>query len=309
MLFFHALLKAFFINLIVLIVIVLIVLFPRNMEAVDVGKTIGANIEFEYGFDWTQYYVNISTYLQTLFVEKSLGESLTGVPVSQIIHEYFPRSLTIIVTSLFLSLIFGILKGIFDFQAKFRKRSILGQGLTSFMLSIPDFFIILCLQWIIIFHLPVINVFGYDHWYSFLLPSILVSIYPMMYIARITSLTISNQESQPYTHFARAKGLTKKMVFYKHVLKNCWPTILGHVSTVMLYILSNLLIVEYLLDYKGAAYRLFKAFNYTNSISASYEAKFEAELIIAIATCFMILVTLSLWFSQIVKVYVDPRRR
>ncbi|MGP4078533.1 ABC transporter permease subunit [Pseudalkalibacillus sp. R45] len=175
------------------------------------------------------------------------------------------------------------------------------------LLSIPDFFLIICLQWLVIFYIPWIDFFGYEQWYSFILPSILVSIYPMMYIARITSVAISNQEFEPYIQVARAKGFTRKIVLYKHTLKNCWDTILSHFSSVMLYILSNLLIVEYLLDYKGAAYRLFKAFHYTNSISVGYQADFEAELIIGLSVCFMLVVLFSQWISKITKYYVDPR--
>jgi oligopeptide transport system permease protein len=75
----------------------------------------------------------------------------------------------------------------------------------------------------------------------------------------------------------------------------------------MLYILSNLLIVEYLMDYKGAAYRLFKAFHYTNSFRTGQKSQVEEELVIGLALCFMLVVLLTQWVSQIARRYLDPR--
>ncbi|WP_261130497.1 ABC transporter permease [Bacillus sp. Marseille-Q3570] len=299
--------KSLLVNVFVLLTLILIVLFPRDLSIVDRGATLGIDMEFEYHFQFEEYKENIVGYLEKVFIDGNLGESLTGVPVGELIVEYVPRSLLVISSAFILCILIGVLKGIYDYRASLKKHRILGQGFTSLLLSIPDFFLIICLQWVVIFYIPWIDFYGYEQWYSFILPSILVSIYPMMYIARITSVAISNEEFEPYIQVARAKGFTRKTVLYKHTLKNCWGTILSHFSSVMLYILSNLLIVEYLLDYKGAAYRLFKAFHYTNSISAGYQADFEAELIIGLSVCFMLVVLFSQWISKITKYYVDPR--
>jgi len=58
---------------------------------------------------------------------------------------------------------------------------------------------------------------------------------------------------------ARAMGLSEKLVIKKHILKKCLVSIFQHIPVVMTYVLSNLLMVEWLLDYKGAAWRFLYA--------------------------------------------------
>jgi oligopeptide transport system permease protein len=299
------LLKTFLIYLLVLAALILVVLFPREMVAVSNNHTI----EFQFQFTWTDYMGNISQFFTGVWENKSLGTTLStnDITVEKEVSRYLPRSLVVIFTSFLISIPFGVLKGIFDYRNFHNKKKIFGQGLTSFFLAVPDFFLIICLQWIILYYLPFIQFFGHEHWYSFMLSSMLVSIYPTMYIARITSSSLAAQEGQPYIQVAKAKGFGESIVLYKHILRNCWGTILSHCSTVMLYILSNLLIVEYLMDYKGAAYRLFKAFNFTNSYSTGYASQFEGELVIGLGISFMFIVLLTQWVSQVAKHYADPR--
>ncbi|UOK57667.1 hypothetical protein MGI18_25405 [Bacillus sp. OVS6] len=77
----------------------------------------------------------------------------------------------------------------------------------------------------------------------------------------------------------------------------------------MIYLLSNLLLVEYLLDYKGAAYRLYEAFNVTPVLSVGLNTAIEQNVIIVFGTCFMILVLIVQITSGLIKRMIDPRER
>jgi oligopeptide transport system permease protein len=301
------LLKSFLLYVFVLVALILVVLVPRELLTVP-SESNSRVMAFHYEFTWAIYKENVSDFLTGVWKNKSLGTTgVQSIPIEDEIREYLPRSLAVIMTAFLISISLGVLKGIFDYRNMYNKKNLLGQGVTSFFLALPDFFMIICLQWMIIFYFPFIQFFGHGNWYSFILPSILVSLYPVMYMARITSSSIAGQEGQQYIQVAKGKGFTKKIVLYKHMLRNCWGTILSHFSTVMLYILSNLLIVEYLMDYKGAAYRLFKAFHYTNTYRMGHKSQVEEELVIGLALCFMIIVLLTQWVSQIAKYYADPR--
>ncbi|WP_169891177.1 ABC transporter permease subunit [Litchfieldia alkalitelluris] len=228
-------------------------------------------------------------------------------PVEQELSKFMPRSLKIIVTSFLFAILLGITKGIYDFQNKHNRKGIIGSGTTWLFQSIPDFFLIISLQWIILFYIPVIPLFGHEHWYSFIVPSILVGLYPLMYVARITSATLAEEEGKMYITVARSKGFSTWKVLFRHILKNCLSTIFSHFSSIMVYILSNLLIVEYLLDYKGAAYRLFQALGYNEAIRMGDERIYESGLIIGIALCFMAIVLIAQLISQFAKSRIDPR--
>ncbi|HEX7066135.1 MAG TPA: ABC transporter permease [Bacillales bacterium] len=300
--------KTLLLYLMIAAAIILVILFPREMQVVpDAAKRF--TMDFQYDFTWTQYGKNLSEYFSQL-LHGSLGRDRYNAPVGKVIAEYMPRSLIVIFFSFICSVLLGVLKGIFDYRSSFSKKRLLGEGTTSFLLSLPDFLVILCFQYFLITYIPALNflTFGYDDWYSFIIPAIIVSIYPAVYVARITSTSIASQEKEPYVQVARAKGFTKKMVLYKHVLANCRGTILSHISSVMLYILSNLLIVEYLMDYRGGAYRMFIAFHFTNDFSMGQRTEFEPNVVIGLATCFMGIILVTHWIAQLSRHYTDPRR-
>lgn len=274
--------------LIAIFALLLIVLFPRNPTVSVVGRA--QTVEMEYHFSWEEYKNNIVQYIQFVWNEKSLGNTrYYNVTVEDELKRYLPNSLKIICPAFLLSLFFGILKGIFDYRNKLTKKNIFGNGLTWLFQSIPDFFIVISLQWLIIFIFPSLRLFSQSNWYGFILPAILVSIYPMMYIAQITSSALSNEDGQYYIQVAKSKGLPMSKVVNRHILRNSMKTILTHITPLMIHILSSLLIVEYLIGYDGLAYRLFTALGFSPAVHSESYNGFESGLVFGIGLCFMLM--------------------
>lgn len=305
----HQLLKTVVIWLFVLTVIILFVLIPRNVDYVQQGN----DLKREYEFSFCEHRHNILLLFYNMWKDKSIGHNRFGESTTEDIQRYVPRSLKVIVTAFIISLPIGILKGLYDYRHIRSRFNFFGQGSTWFFQSMPDFFVLIMFQWIVILLIragyPQIPIYGYEDWYSFIIPSLLLSIYPILYMARITSSALGSQEQQQYLQTARAKGLTEKMIVYKHILGNCWTTILTHLSTIVLYMLSNLLMIEYLMYYQGAAYRLFQAMGFHIAYIGYNAETFEPYVIIAIAVCFMLLVFITQVISQVTRYMVDPRVR
>ncbi|MFD1780391.1 ABC transporter permease subunit [Fredinandcohnia salidurans] len=233
--------------------------------------------------------------------EGSLGTTKNGELYEEIVLEYFPRSLTVIVTAFLLAIALGIGKGIFDYRNRYTSLNFLGTGVTSLLNSLPDFFMIIVLQWIILIHFRFIDFFGHDQWFNFILPGVLVSLYPMMYFARITFTALTAEDGEMYIQYARAKGLSQRFVIHKHILKKCFRSILQHVGVVMTYVVSNLFIVEWLMEYKGAAWRMMVSIRRLDLKKPENQpfAQFpEIGLIAEISFCFVLL----LFITQIVSV-------
>ncbi|MFS0863036.1 ABC transporter permease subunit [Fredinandcohnia sp. 179-A 10B2 NHS] len=266
----------------------------------------------------------IKQFIISGWTEGSLGTTKSGEVYEDIVMDHFPRSLYVILTAFFLSVTLGISKGIFDYRYKNTYLNVLGTGVTSLVNSLPDFLLIIALQWIILFNFNFIDVFGHDQWFNFIFPSILVALYPMMYFARITFATLSAEDGEMYIQFARSKGLTQRVVIKKHILKKCFHSILQHLGVVMTYIVSNLLIVEWLMEYKGAAWRMMtsiKRLDVSKPAYAAFKGYPEIGLIVEISFCFVVILVLTqivsiIWknkyqvekrnvLSQIVKVIVQ----
>ena len=233
--------------------------------------------------------------------EGSLGTTKNGEFYEEIVLEYFPRSLSVIVTAFMLAIALGIGKGIFDYRNRYTSLNFLGTGVTSLLNSLPDFFMIIVLQWIILIHFRFIDFFGHDQWFNFILPGVLVSLYPMMYFARITFTALAAEDGEMYIQYARAKGLSQRFVVHKHILKKCFRSILQHVGVVMTYVVSNLFIVEWLMEYKGAAWRMMVSIRRLDLKKPENQpfAQFpEIGLIAEISFCFVLL----LFITQLVSV-------
>ncbi len=140
--------------------------------------------------------------------------------------------------------------------------------------------------------LPHFSVYMADNWYSFILPSLLLTLFPTAYLARITSMALGSQEKQLYVLFARTKGIRERMLLWKHMLRNCWSGILDFMPTLITVLLSNLLLVEYLTQFKGAAYRLFQAVGYHNVVEFN-GFRIENEVICFLLFVFMFLILLT----------------
>ncbi|MCG7410526.1 ABC transporter permease subunit [Paenibacillus sp. ACRRX] len=297
------LLRSFVIGIVAMILIILIVLFPRQLDITVERYKVMA----EYQFSWDVYWNNISEFFKGVVKDHSLGmtrhnDETAGAAVLRSMS----FSLIIIVTAFTISFVLGILKGILDYQGSRRKIGFFGNWTTWLFQSIPDFLLLLLIQWLLIRYVPSLRIFALEGWTAFLLPSLLVSVYPLVYIARITSASLASQEGQLYIKVARAKGLTRVLVLYKHMLANCVGSILSHLSSLFVYILSNLLMVEYFMNYPGAALRLFLAMDY--SISYGTGQNYEPGVIIGICFCFMFLLLLVQWISQMSRIYLDPRK-
>ncbi|MEH7443622.1 ABC transporter permease subunit [Bacillus sp. JJ1122] len=237
-------------------------------------------------------FVKMKELIMSAISEGSLGTTRNFESFESVVQDFFKRSLPIIVTAFVAAIPLGLAKGIFDFRNKKGALAPIGNGLTSLITSLPDFFVIIALQWIILYNFRFIDWFGNDQWYNFILPSIMVSLYPLMYFARITSASLSNEEGEMYIQTARAMGLTDELVIKKHILKKCLVSIFQHIPVVMTYVLSNLLMVEWLLDYKGAAWRFLYAIQRIQVPKSN-----ELGLAVEFSMCFMLI----LFVSQILS--------
>jgi oligopeptide transport system permease protein len=291
--------------LIICVCLILIALFPREATVTAEGRA--ATVVYKYEFSWGKYKEILSSFIHGIIHNQTFGETRYHKPVEAELLIYFPRSLKIIISAFFLSLAVGILKGIYDFRKTNKRTNIIGNGTTWLLLSIPDFFLILVVQWVIIYYFNWIDIFGHEYWYNFFIPSLLVSVYPAMYISRITSAAVAGEAAQQYVQVAKSKGLHQDKIISKHILKNCAGRILSNTPSMIIYILSNLLFVEYLLDYKGAAYRLWLALDFEPRIFVGRDTLYEPSVIIGFGICFMAIVLAVQIISQLVSARIDPR--
>lgn len=305
---FSEMVKLFFIYLLVITCIILFVLVPRTPNLEVSGGWAGV-IDYDYSFSFEEYKDNVLGYLSQVVETKSLGPTKWKTrSVEDELLKFVPKSMLVVFTGLLLCLFFGILKGIYDYRNINTKQNFLGSGTTWLFQSIPDYFIVICVIWIVFFKMP-FTILGDEGWYKFLAPGMLVAIAPTFYVARITSVSLLSQKDEPHIMVAFSKGFSEKLVLYRHMFKPCITHVSGYLPSVMVFLLSNLLIVEYLLAYEGAAYRLFSSIGYSNFISPIMLARKvdESGLVIGISICFLMFVMVAHIISRLIKLKLEPK--
>lgn len=293
---------------IAVVFIVLVVWIPREISF----ESNEYEINPTYTFSVEQYKENMRNYFKLVFIEKSLGENRFGNPVTEDINIYVGRSSVVITIAFLIALIFGTLKGFVDYRLSKSKFRILGNGTTFILHSLPDFFVVILFQIIMLSLMskgfPYMKIFGVESWHNYLIAGCLLSIFPAVYMARIVYSALLKEEGLPYLITVRSKGMSNATLLWKHQFGNSIFQVIPHIPTIILYIMSNLLIIEYLMYFRGAGLRLYEALGFASAkiIGGSNRTPFsidvyEPEVVIAISAVFIAIVT----FVQLVcKIYI-----
>jgi oligopeptide transport system permease protein len=96
--------------------------------------------------------------------------------------------------------------------------------------------------------------FPYGSWGSpadVVLPAVALSLIPMAYIARLTRVSMIDVLGSDYVRTARAKGLTKRAVVWKHCLRNAFLPVLSYLGPASAYALTGSFVVEKVFNVPG----------------------------------------------------------
>ncbi len=79
---------------------------------------------------------------------------------------------------------------------------------------------------------------------NYLLPIIALAVYPMAYITRLTKTSMLDALGQDYVRTAKAKGVRRLKVIFKHALRNALIPVVTYVGPMVAYILTGSMVVE-----------------------------------------------------------------
>jgi ABC-type dipeptide/oligopeptide/nickel transport system permease component len=135
--------------------------------------------------------------------------------------------------------------------------------------SIPDVFVVgLFMVMVILIYKQtnflIFNIAAFGEERIFVLPIIVLTILPTLLFYRIMIYDFEEEASQLYIDVARSKGLTTQKILFSHILRNAIINIFLHAKSMIWFMLSNLLIVEYVFNADGIMRFMFD--NYTPEI-------------------------------------------
>ena len=133
---------------------------------------------------------------------------------------------------------------------------------------------------------------------NFTLPVMTMALYGMGYIARMTRASMAEVMTAQYIRTARLKGVSFKQIVLKHALRNA---LIAPFTVIMLqfpWLLTGVVIVETLFNYKGFGWLLVQA-----------ASNNDINLLISCSMAAVIVVLITQLISDIGYVYLNPRIR
>ena len=231
---------------------------PFNREKALSEATIQALNE-RYNMDKpliTQFFL----YLKALF-KGDFGVSLkNGREISAIIGESFPISARLGLLAMVVALIGGTVFGSVAalMRNKLPDRIII--FFSTLFTAAPSFVLATLLLLVFSIELKWVPVWDANN-QSYVLPVIALSAYPMAYITRLSKTSMLDALGQDYIRTAKAKGVSRVKVIFKHALRNSLIPVITYAGPQIAYIITGSMVVETVFTIGGLGSKFVSAIN------------------------------------------------
>ncbi len=193
----------------------------------------------------------------TDIVRLDFGESMTsGQPVTQLILERFPLTLSLAFMGIVISIIIAVPLGVLSAVKRWSIWDYLGMTFSQMGMAIPSFWLGIMLLLLLAVKIRLFPLFGSGTIRHLILPAFSLGIARAAVLLRLTRASMVEELSKEYVITARAKGLTEGMVKYKHALKNALLPIITIAGIQLGYMLGGAIIIEQVFSLPGLG-RLF----------------------------------------------------
>lgn len=212
---------------------------------------IQKNIEERYHLNdpmWKQYV----DYLKRT-VTGDLGPSFKyeDRTVNEIIEDSFPVSATLGGLAVLLSLIVGLSAGIMSALKQNKWQDYAAMIMATLGFSVPSFIVAGLLMYVFALKLRWFPPAMWGSPEQMVLPTIALSMLPTATIARLMRSSMVEVLGQDYIKTARAKGLSERVVIYKHAIRNAIMPVITYLGPLVASILTGSFIVEFIFAIPG----------------------------------------------------------
>lgn len=259
-------------------------------------KQILDNLNEKYGLN-KPLHIQYVNYLKSL-LKGDLGISIRqqGRTVNEIIADTFPVSAKVGALSVLFTLLVGIPLGIWSALHQGKWQDNFSMILATIFITIPSFVLAVLLLYFFAVKLQMLPVMGLDMPSAYILPVFSLSAYSISFIARLIRSSMIEALSQDYIRTAKAKGLSRVIVVYKHALKNSLIPVVTYLGPLVAGVLTGSFVIEKIFTIPGMG-----GYYVTSISNRDYSLIMGTTIFYA---AFLILMNLVV---DIIYVFIDPR--
>ncbi len=294
--------KRFIISLLTIFAVITIVFFLMRLmpggpfDGEKLTPQIKANMEAKYGMDkplMEQY----TMYLKNL-TRGDFGESMTfkGRSVSDAISKSFPASAKIGSVAVIISIIGGIIFGTLAALKNGKWPDKLIVFIATLCTTIPSFVIGAVLIYVLAVQYAILPATGFSDWKNYIMPCMALSAVSLSFITRLTRSKLIDVLKSDYIRTAKAKGLSKTTVIFKHALRNSLIPIVTYVGPLVASILTGSFITEKIFAIPGLG----------NEFVQSVTNR-DYSMLLGVVVFYATMLIFFAFFVDILYVIIDPR--
>jgi ABC-type dipeptide/oligopeptide/nickel transport system permease component len=227
----------------------------------------------------------------------NLGESYTrNRPVLELILERLPATALLATTALLIEVVLGASLGLWEALRQSRSWALAAVNVA--LLSVPAFALGFLLLLAFGYVIPVFPVDGGTGWSHLVLPAVTLGVLGAPYYANLVRDGMKDALAAPYTRTAVAKGLPKRYVISRHVLRNALPPSITMLGMDVAIMFSGVVFVEAIFGWPGIGALQTQAF-----------ADVDRPVLMGTVIVAAVLVVLGNLAADVLRALVDPRTK
>ena len=236
-----------------------------------------------------------------------MGTSYTyRTPVSDIVSDRLQVSLPLALYALMLTVVVAFPVGVLAAARRGSVTDITVMGATQLGVAIPNFWFAILMVILFAINLRWFSAGGFPGWdvgifpamKALTLPAIALALPQASILARVMRSSLLDTLSEDYMRTARAKGLTRRQVLWRHALRNAMIPVLTIIGLQFSFLLAGAIIIENVFFLPGLGRLVFQAITQRDLI--------VVESVVMLLVFAVILLN---FFVDIAYAWVDPRLR
>ncbi|MFF2177024.1 ABC transporter permease [Lysinibacillus sp. NPDC058147] len=261
--------------------------FPPQIEE-KLNETYGLNNPWY--IQYKDYLIDAATF--------NFGESMKykARSTNDMIAEGFPVSLTLGIEAMLLAIGFGVLIGVVAALYHNRFPDYLATTFAVLGISVPSFILAGLMQYFIAYKLQLFPISGWKGFNYSILPALAIALTHMGFIAKLTRSSMLEQNNSEYVKMARAKGLGKWTVVFRHTLRNALLPVVTYLGPLTAGVVTGSFIVEQIFAVPGLGK------HFVQSITNR-----DYTVVMGTTVFFSIILLFAVFIVDILYSVIDPR--
>ncbi|MER8188603.1 ABC transporter permease [Kitasatospora sp. NPDC094015] len=244
---------------------------------------------------WKQYLHYMNNILHLDF-----GTSFTGRSVSSIMADAFPVTIRMALIAFFFEIVVGLPLGVLSGLKRGSIADTLVLLLTLLVISIPVFVLGYIAQTVFATNLGWVTPTVQDSTdiTQLLLPGAVLAALSLAYVARLTRTSIGENLRADYIRTATAKGLPRRTIIVRHLLRNSLIPVVTFLGTDLGALMGGAIVTEGIFNVKGVGNILYRAIGQK-----------EGPTVVGIVTVLVIVYLVASLLVDLLYAVLDPRIR